>query len=99
MAILIALLFATWVRYADNDTNIESLKYDLDTITGNDYTIELKIHRGDYDAWKATHFDTKGRDAPAMAFKKVLAKKCEELLDKHSEQLVKHDKDEEKDEN
>jgi hypothetical protein len=67
----------------------------LDTITGDDYTVELKIEREDYDAWKAAHFVTSGRDSEAMAFKKVLAAKCEDLLNDHRYKLIKDAKDEE----
>jgi hypothetical protein len=63
----------------------------LDTITGDDYTIELKIDRKDYDLWHAEDYDKDGRNAPAIAFKKVIARKCEDLLANYSEKFVKND--------
>ena len=52
----------------------------MNTITPNDFSVELKINREDYDSWHENIFDKKGRTSPAIAFKKVISKKIESLL-------------------
>ena len=44
----------------------------------------MTINRKDYDDWKENGgFDNYGRDAPAMAFKKVLNDKIDKLLSRY----------------
>ena len=85
MGILIALLFAVFVHYADQSSNIQLLEFDLETITATDFTIELKISQRFYFDWKDRHFDSEQFHTPGMAFKRFLKDRIENLLTKHND--------------
>lgn len=90
MGLLMALLFYVYVRFASNSSHIQALEFDLDTVTAQDYSIEFQINKEVYEAWKDQYFDPNGKEAPAMALKRHMQAKIENLLVKHNNAIQEH---------
>ena len=84
--LLICFLFTVSIKSQYQGGKIQKLEWDVATITAGDYTVEFPIKAEEYAWWKSEVYRGQGGEfesgvAPALAFKKYLAKEVEEKLD------------------
>ena len=81
---VVCVIYSLVIYYLKANTNIQVVKYDLDTVTAGDYTVEIEITEKmlhtfrDDPVWKDRIKD-KG-DAFALCFKKYLMLKIEKKM-------------------
>lgn len=81
----VALLFSIYIFFLKQNGKIKNLKWDVQTITAGDYTVEQPILAADYERWldecyKADDVEKDEIDAPAFALKKYLIARIEKFL-------------------
>lgn len=66
-------------------TKLRSVKYDVQSVTANDFTVLLDISKQDYEQFWKNEYEPKGRlddKSPAMYLKEYLKFKIEAILNR-----------------
>ena len=67
-------------------TKLRATKYDVNSVTANDFTVTLDISKEDYNHFRKNEYDTKGKldnKSPALYLKEYLKHKVEHIINRH----------------
>lgn len=82
---LTCCIFSIFVRWMHLQGKVNQIEWDMATITASDYTVEMTIHKNDYDEWYSRDYKKPGGDfdkdvPPSMSLKKHLIHEIERNL-------------------
>ena len=85
LVLFVAFLYAITIHHLQTTTKLDKIKYDLSTVTLNDFTVEMDISKDDYQDFLDNHYKPLGLPSgksPALYLKEYLKKKIEDIMSK-----------------
>eukprot|EP00347_Sterkiella_histriomuscorum_P023421 403334704 len=80
IAVFSCFFFIIMIFYLRQLTQIQKVRWDLDTLTAGDYTVDLNISRDQYQTFVNQHYAKYGNDPQGYALKKYLKFELEQKL-------------------